>query len=695
MQVKTLTLIIASLFCYAASAPVWAQSPTNTSAEPKAKNELPNIEVKAQAQGGNAVVSGASKSSNNLLELSQSVSVVSLDDLRDRVVNSSKEALAYTPGVIAGQGEGRRDEFYIRGFYSPRDTMLDGMRDDSLYFRDIATTESIEVLKGATAALYGRGAAGGLINRITKKPQAKQATELEFALGSQRQRRVSVDAGGALNADLNARLIAAYDAGNSYRDVVQHQRKVLAPSLSWALSPDTQLLLQAELQREDHTPDRGIPAVAGRAVQVDASTFYGEKYDFTKTDNDALKAKFEHKFNQQLRFINHLQWSQTELDGVNTRNRRVNANATLSRQITYFPIKQKNLINQSELSYALSNHLILAGVELAQQSRDTVVRQTGVAFPVDLMHPQQVQTAPDFRNLPVAIDTRFEANTNAIYLQDQIALNEQWDVLVGGRFDQFKQQQIKRNANGDKSERTDHLFSPRLGMVVKISQQQSAYVSLSRSYQPAGNDLLYTGSTAFNQVKALRTDLQEIGFKQDWLDKRFYTSVALFRIEQSNQLTRDPNDVAGLRQLQIGRQGNQGVELELQGRLGGGTELNAAYTYNDAKILASNDIRVGNRAEMTPAHNASVWLKQSLWQNWSVGVGVVAHSEQYALTDNTVRLPGYARVDAVLAYRQKDYDIAFKIANLGNAAYIESANNNVQLQPGAPLNLSVALKVRF
>lgn len=693
MQVKPLPLIIATLFCYANCAPALAQTGTTT-AKPRS-NELPNIEVKAQAQGGNTVISGASKSSSNLLELPQSVSVVSLDDLRDRVVHSSKDALAYTPGVIAGQGEGRRDEFYIRGFYSPRDTMLDGMRDDSLYFRDIATTESLEVIKGATAALYGRGAAGGLINRITKKPQAHQATELELALGSQRQRRASMDAGGAMNADVNARLIAAYDAGNSYRDVVHHQRVLLAPSISWSISPATQLLLQAELQREDHTPDRGIPAVSGRAVKVDASTFYGEKFDFTKTDSDVLKARFEHKLNQQLRFINHTQWSQTELDGVNTRNRRVNSNGTLSRQITYFPIQQKNFVNQSELSYAIDNHLILAGLELAQQSRDTLVRQTGVAFPVDLMHPQQLMTAPDFKSLPVAIDSRFDADTSALYVQDQIALNAQWDLLLGGRFDQFKQKQIKRNANNAASERTDHLFSPRLGMVYKMSPQQSVYATLSRSYQPAGGDLLYTGSTAFDQVKALRTDLQEIGIKQDWMDKRFYTSIALFRVEQSNQLTADPSDVTGLRQLQIGRQGNQGLELEVQGRIAESTQFNAAYTYNDAKILASHDIRVGNRAEMTPSHNASLWLKQDFLQNWSAGLGVVAHSEQYALTDNTVRLPGYARLDLVVAYHQKDYDLALKVANLGNTSYIESANNNVQLQPGAPLNAMLTFKLRF
>lgn len=687
MHVKPFSLILPALLGQAYSHAVMAQSTT--------QNDLPLIEVKAQSRPAATQVSGASKTNGILLETPQSISVVNTEDLRDRAVNSSKDALAYTPGIIAGQGEGRRDEFYIRGFYSPRETLLDGMRDDSLYFRDLANTDKLEVIKGATAALYGRGAAGGLINRITKKPQAKQENEISLALGSNSQRRISVDAGGALSNELNARLIAAYDAGDSYRNIVDHKRTLLAPSLSWNISPQTSLLLQTEIQREDHTPDRGIPSVNGRAVAVDASTFYGEKFDFTKTNSDLFKARLEHKFNQQLSLVNNMQYSQTDLDGVNTRNRRVNADNTVSRQITYFPIQQKNLVNQTELTYAIGNHLLLAGLELSQQKRDSLVRQTGTAYPVDLYRPQQLLAAPDFRALPVAIDSRFNADTTALYLQDQIALTNEWDILLGGRFDQFKQKQTNRLLNNAVSERTDNLFSPRMGLVYKITPQQSAYATISRSHQPAGGDLLYTGSNPLNQVKPLKTDLQEIGLKQEWLDKRLYTSIALFRVEQSNQLTADPTDLTGLRQLQIGRQRNQGLELELQGQLSSATQVNASYTYNDAKIIASNDIRIGNRAEMTPTHNASLWLKQSFSKNWSAGAGIIAHSEQYVLTDNTVRLPGYARVDLALTYMQARYDITLKLNNLGNTRYMESANNNVQIQPGAPFNAYLVLNTRF
>jgi catecholate siderophore receptor len=654
---------------------------------------MQQITVSGTADGLSAGAAGT-KTQGSLLDVPQSVSVVTQENLRDRAALTSKDALDYVSSVVAGQGEGRRDEFYIRGFYSLRDTSLDGVRDDTLYSRDLATVEQIEVIKGAAAALYGRGSAGGLINRVSKQPRAKQDTEVSATLGSNRERRVSVDAGGALGDGVNGRLIAVYDAGDSYRDVVEHTRKLLAPSLKVALSPATSLLLQAEVQREDRTPDRGVPSLAGRPVAVAPSTFYGETYDYTSTDSDMAKARLEHRFNDHLKLENTLQYSRTELEGVNTRNRRVNADGTVSRQITYFPQTQRNLTNQTELTYTLAGHTLLTGLELSDQQRDVVTAQTGIAYPVNLYAPQHVLPAPNLSALPVALSNAFTAKTQALYLQDQISIAPQWKALAGVRFERFQQQQTNRLTKGY-SERTDNVTSPRAGLVYQPLDGQSWYLNLSRSSQPGGGDLLYTGSTPLSQVRPLQTDLQEMGYKQEWLGGRFFTTAALFRIEQRNQLTLDPADPAGLRQLQVGKQRNQGGELELQGALWQGGRVSAAYTYNDARIVASNDIPSGNRAEMTPRHRASLWLDQEIGKAWSAGLGVLLSSDQFALSDNAVRLPGYGRVDAAIGYRGKGYDLRFKVNNVGNARFFESAINNVQIQPGASRNASVTLTSRF
>ena len=682
LTLKPLPLLLSSLFLAAAA---HAETPAT----------LPQIEVKAQSLGGAALTSGATKTNTSLLETPQAVSVVTQDSLRARGALSSKDALEYVSSVVAGQGEGRRDEFYIRGFYSLRDASLDGVRDDTLYTRDLATTEQIEVIKGAAAALYGRGSAGGLINRVSKKPQAKQDSEVTATLGSERERRVSVDVGGALADGVNARLIGVYDAGDSYRDVVQHTRKLVAPSLAFQPGAGTKVLLQAEVQREERTPDRGVPSLNGRPLDVPASTFYGERFDYTETDTEMAKASVEHRVNDRLKLGNTLQYSHANLSGVNTRNRRVNANGTLSRQVTYFPQQQRNLINQTELTYVLPDHTILLGLELARQERDVFTGQTGIAFPVDLYAPQQLLAAPNFQSLPASFDNRFVAKTQALYLQDQINLGAQWKALLGVRFDRFRQEQTNRLAKNALAERDDKVASPRLGLVYQPEENQSWYLNLSRTFMPGGGDLLYSGNTPLAQVKPLQTDLQEIGYKRDWLNKRFFTTVSLFRIEQRNQLTLDPSDPAGLRQLQVGKQRNQGAELEFQGALWQGSRVSASYTYNDARIVASNDVKTGNRAEMTPRNRASLWPDQALTDVYSVGVGVLASGDQYALSDNTVRLPGYARLDAALNYHQKSYDLKLKVNNIGDARFHESAINNVQIQPGAPRSVNLTLTSRF
>jgi catecholate siderophore receptor len=644
--------------------------------------------------GAAAIIASGAKTQGGALDAPQAVSVVTQENLRNRSALTSKDALDYVSSVVAGQGEGRRDEFYIRGFYSLRDTTLDGVRDDTLYSRDLATVEQIEVIKGAAAALYGRGSAGGIINRVSKQPRARQETEITATLGSDQERRVSIDAGGALNDRIDARLIAVYDEGESYRDVVEHRRKLLAPSVKWTLSPETSLLLQAEVQREDRTPDRGVPSLNGRPVEVDPSTFYGERYDYTTTDSDMGKARLEHRFNDQLKLASTLQYSRTELEGVNTRNRRVNANGTLARQVTFFPQTQRNLISQTELTYIGGGHAVLIGLELSDQKRDVVTAQTGIAFPVDLFAPLHVLPMPPLGALPVALNNGFVAKTSAVYVQDQIDLAPQWKALAGVRFDRFGQEQTNRLTQVF-SERTDNKASPRAGLVYQPIDGQSWYVNVGRSFQPGGGDLLYTGSTALSQVKPLQTDLLEAGYKQEWLGGRFFTTASVFRIEQRNQLTLDPGDPAGLRQLQVGKQRNQGVELELQGALWQGGRINAAYTYNDARIVASNDIARGNRAEMTPRHRASIWLDQAIDQSWSVGLGAVLSGDQFALSDNTVRLPGYGRVDAAITYRQKRFDVRFKVNNVGDARFYESAINNVQIQPGAPRSASVTVSARY
>lgn len=173
----------------------------------------------------------ATKLDAPLRDVPQAVQIVSKKLIREQGALEMKDVLRNVSGVAPAQGEGRRDQFFIRGFDASRDMLVDGMRDDSPYFRDLGNVERVEVLKGPAAVLYGRGSAGGVINRVTKKPVAKPLREIAVNGGSYDQRRVDLDLGDALGSQAAFRITGAYEASDSFRDVVDSERFVLVPAV--------------------------------------------------------------------------------------------------------------------------------------------------------------------------------------------------------------------------------------------------------------------------------------------------------------------------------------------------------------------------------------------------------------------------------------------------------------------------------
>lgn len=661
--------------------------------------ELPPVTVRATSTADPVHGSGsvATKLDVPLRDVPQAVQVVGKELIREQGALEMKEVLRNVSGVATAQGEGRRDQFYIRGFDAMRDTLVDGMRDDSLYFRDLGNVERIEVLKGPAAALYGRGSAGGVINRVTKKPVAKTLREAMLTVGSYDLRRLDVDLGGALGSEASFRLTGAYEASDSYRDVVHSERSVLAPSIAWTAGKDTSFLLQTEFLHQRRTPDRGIPSVNGVPADVPVNNFYGEKYDYANTDGRNLRFSVEHVVNDKLILRNNFQYSTLSLDAVNTRTLGLTASDTqVRRQITYFPQHQTNYFNQTEAVYKLDTgtlqHTFLGGVELGYQKADRLTKSTNNVNTVSLQSPQQMLAAPDLAALPTTLDVDFKGRTEALYAQDLISFSQQWKALAGVRFDRFKQTQDDHLQNVTQ-ERTDSVWSPRIGLVYQPNAAHSLYGSLSRSFQPAANDLFYNGQD-LGMVKPLESLLREVGLKSEWLDGRLLSTVALYQIMQRNALTTDPSDPSGQRRVQTGEQQSKGLEVDLSARLLPGWKVFGNYTLNQARITQSNDVSIpiGNRPANIPRHAAGLWSTYEVGHGFTIGGGVFYVGDRYALEDNKVKLPAYTRVDAMLGYKANRWEAGLNIGNITNRTYYESANNNNQIQPGAPRSATLFVR---
>ncbi|WP_343584735.1 TonB-dependent siderophore receptor [Herbaspirillum sp.] len=684
-------------------------------------DSLPEVQVSGSRTSDSYVVPTAvsgTKSEAPLRDIPQTINVVPAQVLKDQNATSMQDVLRNVPGVGLSTGDGQRDQVFIRGFTAIGDQFVDGFRDDALYFRDLSNVESVEVIKGPAAVLYGRGSSGGLINRVTKKPGI-DVSDVSFTANSTAGRRAELDLGrGAGDGAVSWRLTGAVERGDGFRAQQFIDRTAIAPSMELRFSSDTKLLLQADYLEDRRVLDFGIPSYKGRPVSVDPGTYYGadnaRDADFVQTRVASTSAVFTHRFNEELSFRNALRYYDYHLNRNYTNiNGRVNEiTGTMALGHSYLGRDENGWFNQSELTQKLklgqTAHEILYGVEFGQQSKDSVGTAVTAVNTVNIFNPVLATVNPN----AVTVNNRTFGtyDTFGAYLQDTIAFSEQWKALVGMRYDSFKQKSNVYSINGGATtltqlSRTDTAYSPRAGLVWQPTETQSYYLSWSKSFQPSGENFALAASNA--DLAPENTRNTEVGAKYDFWDNRASATVSVFRLERDNIKTTDPTTN---RVVPVGKQRTDGIELTFNADLKQGWKVMAGYAYLNAKITDSiatdgsvnfpgtNTQQVvtvqGKRATLTPMHSLNFWLTKDLGSGFTVGSGANAVGARAANPGNTVILPGYVTADAMAAYRTTKYEVQFNVNNIFNTGYIISGHGsspNLSL-PGAPRNFALTLR---
>ena len=649
---------------------------------------------------GGAPVSGA-RMPVEPLDLPQSVEVVPQAVLQTQGALSMQDALMNVAGVTPHMGEGRRDQVTLRGFSTLNDSYIDGVRDDAKYYRDLSNIESMEVLKGSASALYGRGSAGGLVNRITKKPLFGQALgELSLIAGSFDRRRIQGDVGRSFRDNTLAfRLTGAYEDTGSHRPYYALERLAVAPSFAWRATSGTEVLLQTEFLDDSRVPDRGIPSFDNEPVHAARGNYFGTPEDDFLDNRVASQAvTLQQPLGSAWRLRNVFRHTYYDNDFSNTQAgtvREVAGRLVAARTQYNVNSQQRNLFNQTELittgSAGAFAHTMLVGVEVGRESTRTA-RFNGTASDVDVLAP--VLTRPVYSTTP-ATDNAFSGTIAALYLQEQVSLGR-WRALVGGRYDHFDQSlDDLRPANADLA-RVDRVFSPRAGLVYRVGGDASLYASYSRSFQPSGDGLSLAVNTA--ELKPEDTLSYEVGAKSELAGGRVSVGAALFRLDRRNVRTRDPIDPNKL--VLVGRQRSDGIELTAAGMIVRGWDIRGGVTFLDPVILQSNDVssgvRVeGNRIGSTATRNANLWTTYSLPNGFTIGGGLFHVGDWFASNDNLVTLDAYTRVDAMAAWRLGHYEVSFNLKNLLDADYYESSHSNTQIMPAAGRNGLLSLRYRW
>lgn len=680
------------LLCNAA--PVVAEELADDSA-----NVHSDIVVTGTSEGYVPVDTDAAKIPVPLRDIPQSISVVPADVLRDERALSVQDALKNVPGVGFSSGDGQRDQVTIRGFTAIADQYVDGFRDDALYFRDLSNVERIEVIKGPAAVLYGRGSSGGLINRVTKKPDG-DVTSAVFSAGSFDRYRGEIDV-GRLSDEVGFRLTSALEDSGSYRDQQFLKRFAIAPSLLLGAGQDTQILVQADYLKDRRVMDMGIPALNGRPVDVPRSTYYGaanaRDADYVKSEVLSQRVVITHRFSDSLSLRNGFSHYNYQLDRQSTNPTAVDPVAkTVTLSHSWFDRDEDGWSNQTELTqklnFAGTAHTILYGFEISQQDKRALRAASRVVAVTSIFDPV----------LPVVDNASFTAiadnsvtvlKTRGLYVQDLMDFGHGFKAMLGLRHDWFIQRTDLRLPGQTDLARTDRKWSPRAGLLFQPDETQSYYVSWSRSFQPSGETFALAATNA--DIAPEQTTNKEIGAKYTLLGGKLSLQAAAFILRRTGIKGTDPNTQ---RVVPIGTQRTRGFELSAALDLPNDFRAIAGYAYLDTRVTDSaTPTFVGKRATLTPLNSANIFVTKAISPRFGLGGGANYVGDRWADPANTTVLPGYVTFDA-MAWLQLDHvRLQLNAYNLTNKWYIVAGHGTSPILniPGAPRSVIGTISTSF
>ena len=693
-------------------------APLSAYSQARPEQVLPEVNVRGDAERADGPVDGYratrsgtfTRTDTPLKEVPASVTVVPAQLMKDSAMQSMGDVFRYVPGTLMHQGEGNRDQIILRGTSTTADFYVDGVRDDAQVFRDLYNLERVEILKGPGGMAFGRGGAGGVVNRVTKRPVFGHVGEAGITLGSWSQMRGTVDLGEKLDASAAWRLNAVAEQADSFRNGVDLKRWAINPALTFALGPQTALTVGYEHLSDDRTADRGFPSFAGRPFDAAPATFFGNAgQSRAKSYVDGAYATLEHDFGggwqlkNSFRATSYDKYYQNVFPGS-----AVDAAGNLTLSAYNSANKRSNLFNQTDLTKKFMSggleHTVLVGTEFGRQDSSNL-RNTGLfgaATGAVVPAGNPIAAATSFRQNGTDANNNAKANIAAAYVQDQVAISKQWKAIVGLRFDHFRVDFDDRRTLTPPvdASRADNAFSPRAGLVWTPTAAQTYYASYSYAFLPSAEQLGLAANTV--DLAPEKAKNYEIGARWDLLPK-LTLSAALFRTDRDNVRVADPANPGFF--IKTGQLRSEGFELGLQGEVTRNWQVYGGFTNLDARVqkpfgntaTVASVIPAGNKLALTPEHTFSLWNKYDFGAGWSGGLGLIYQSSSFAAVDNTVTLPSFARADAAVYYAFLDRKtrLALNVENLFDRRYFPTVDGNNNISPGSPRAVRLTLLTAF
>jgi len=650
-----------------------------------------------------------------ILDVPQSVSVITDEEIKDQGFREIGDIIRYMPGVNTSQGEGHRDAVVFRGVRSTADFYQDGVRDDVQYYRSLYNVEQLEILRGPNALLFGRGGTGGLINRVSKKAEIGEAFgSIDFGADSFGATDLAVDANFATSDSTAVRLNLHTDSLANHRDFYEGERYGINPTVKIQVDDATTIDLSYEYADHERFIDRGIPTANNKPVESLRDVVFGvEGLNLQTLEASILRGSLAHDYSDTGKFNMSITSSDFKKMYKNLYAAGYDADANTVKLDGYLdPTERQNLIFSAnvvnEFSNGSTSGTLLVGLEFVDTDNENYRYNTffNNRAGSDAGEPTDQQIFNITRPLSIAktstgLDSTVDYTTDlksssesdltvtSFYLQGDIDFSDSWKMIIGGRLDNFDITVTDVKKSQDQS-RKDDMFSPRLGVIYKPADNMSLYVSYSESFLPRSGEQykkLDASGAALDPDVYKNT---EFGYKYDINDALTFTA-AIFdsestRAEKDNE-TGEMNEIRGLEV--------EGYELELSGDIDDQNNLTFGYTSLDGVTSKGT-----KQPRELPNQMLSLWYSYQANETFGFGLGVTHQAESF-IKDTTngstgPALPDYTRVDFALHINASDNDVVrVHIENLTDELYFPHSHSTHQASVGESLSARVSYSRRF
>lgn len=643
------------------------------------------------------------------LETPQSELKIDLEALENAGAVSLDQALDLSASVARQNNFGGLwNSFSLRGFVGdenlPSNYLVNGFNAGRGFggSRDLSGIESVEVLKGPRAALFGRGEPGGTVNLVTKRPTFDTAGEIKLSIGSFDTYRADVDYTTALDDDVAIRLVGFYEDAESFRDTIETTKQGFSPSIVWSINNNSQLIYELEYSDQEVPFDRGVLAIDGELGLIPESRFLGEPGD-GPIEADVLGHQLEyiHDFDDNWSILFGANYRDTSLEGFATETGFGGVvNGEVNRFRRYRDYDSTYQVLRAEVSgnvnvAGFENRLII-GIDADKFKNDQLALRVRGDQYINVFNP--VYGAYELPT-PTSNTDRVEIQESVgVFIQDQISLTDKLDIRIGARFDDYEQRLNNRLANTN-TKQTESRVSPQFGVVYEASDYVSVYGAYGENFRPlSGADANGDGFEPNQSTSA------ELGVKFTLNDGALFGTVAVFKVEQDNMLVVD--DATAFTYAAIGEAQSKGIEIDLTGELTDTLEVWASYAYVDATIENSFfDANFGYTVEAgasllnVPEQQLSLQLVQSTvlyGKAIKFGGGLLHVGKRNGFFGTDFELPSYTTARAFVNYDVTDaIGITAEVNNLFDETYYTNSFADAWVQPGTPRNVKFSASYKF